>query len=464
MKLSDYKKIHFAGIGGISMSGLAEILFNSGHIIVGSDRIKSDITEHLEKVGIKVYIGQKAENIEPNTELFVYTAAIKEDNPEIKEAQRLGIKIIDRAELLGCMMNNYTYPISIAGTHGKTTTTSMITEILIQNEDDPTVTVGGLLHSIGGNFRIGSNKYFVAESCEYCDSFLKFNPVSAVILNIEYDHADYFKSLEQLYKSFNTFAKKIPKEGFIIINSEIANIEKVLKDVSSNIIMFGTKNKSGWTAENISFDSFGIGSYSAFFNGKKMFDITLSVPGKHNILNSLAALAVCWKYGISPENIAQGLKNFKGTERRFEYKGSFNGVKIIDDYAHHPTEIKSTLNAARANSINKLWCVFQPHTFSRTKAFLKEFSEAFDEADNIIILDIYPAREKNDGTIHSKDLVELIKKRGKYVLYAESFEKAQKIITSQCKPQDMLITMGAGNVNLVGENILSTLSTELPTK
>ncbi len=463
MNLADYKKIHFAGIGGISMSGLAEILHDGNYIITGSDNSESEITKHLKSVGIKVFIGQKSENVSPDTELFVYTAALKPDNPEIIRAKELGIKIIDRAELLGTMMKNYTYPISVSGTHGKTTTTSMLTEILLRGEN-PTVTVGGILPSIGGNFRIGGDKYFVAESCEYCDSFLKFHPLSAIILNVEYDHADYFKSIDTLYASFNAFAKKIPKNGFLIINSEIPETEKILDGVSCEIITYGTDNENGWNIRNVSFDERGNGRYSAFLKNNKIFDIELSVPGTHNILNSLAAAALCYKYEIPKEDIISGLKNFKGTNRRFEFKGMVHGITVIDDYAHHPTEIRSALKAAKGFKYNKLWCIFQPHTFSRTKTFLKEFSEAFDDADKILILDIYPARETSDGTIHSKDLVSLIKERGKDVLYVENFEKAAEYLGARCTNGDMLITMGAGDVYLVGEQMLSTLSTELHTR
>ncbi len=462
MNLTDYKKIHFAGIGGISMSGLAEILHDKNHIITGSDNTSSEITEHLKNIGIDVFIGQKEENVSPDTDLFVYTAALKADNPEIKAAKKLGIKTIDRAELLGTIMKSYTYPISVSGTHGKTTTTSMLTEILLKNED-PTVTVGGILPSIGGNFRIGKDKYLIAESCEYCDSFLKFHPYSAIILNVEYDHADYFKSLDMLYNSFNSFARRLPENGFLVINSDIPDIARILDGVFCEVIKYGENNKDGWNIKNVSFDEYGNGSYTAFFKDEKMFDIELSVPGIHNILNSLAAAALCFKHKIPKEDIISGLKNFKGTNRRFEHKGEASGITVIDDYAHHPTEIKSALSAARAYKPNKLWCLFQPHTFSRTKAFLKEFSEAFDDADKILILDIYPARETSDGTIHSKDLAGLIKKRGKDVLYIENFEKAVEYLRSHCTNRDMLITMGAGNVYIVGEQLLSTLSTELHT-
>jgi len=463
MNLTDYKKIHFAGIGGISMSGLAEILYDRNHIITGSDNSASEITKHLESIGIKVSIGQKEENVSPDTDLLVYTAALKPDNPELIKAKKLGIKTIDRGELLGTMMKSYTYPISVSGTHGKTTTTSMITEILLAGNENPTVTIGGILPAIGGNFRIGSDKYFVAESCEYCDSFLKFHPYSAIILNVEYDHTDYFKSLDMLYASFNAFAKILPENGFLVINSEIPETEKILEGVSCEVIKYGINNKDGWSVENVSFDKNGNGKYSAFFKGEKMFDIELSVPGAHNVLNSLAAAALCYRHNIPKESIIGGLKNFKGTNRRFELKGVVGDITVIDDYAHHPTEIKAALNAAKACKANKLLCVFQPHTFSRTKAFLKEFSEAFDAADDILILDIYPAREAFDETIHSKDLVDLIRKRGKDVHYIESFEKAADYLSTHCTNGDMLITMGAGDVYLVGEKLLSTLSTELRT-
>ncbi len=463
MKLSEHKKIHFAGIGGISMSGLAEILLNKGYKITGSDSRESETTERLNNSGITIYIGHSAENISEDTDLLVYTAALSEDNEEIQEARRRGIKVIDRAELLGLMMKSYTYPISIAGTHGKTTTSSMLTEVLLDAQKDPTVTIGGILNSINGNFRIGSKEYFVAESCEYCDSFLKFNPFSGIILNIERDHTDYFKTMEQMYNSFNSFAKIIPDNGFIVINSEIPEIEKVIKDVKCKIITFGNRADSIWQPDNIVFDSTGCASYNVLYRNTFIGKVTLSVPGMHNVLNSLSVFALSYEHGISTENIINGLANFKGTHRRFEYKGSFNEVKIIDDYAHHPTEIKSTLQAAKSNDINSLWCVFQPHTYSRTKSLLNEFSEAFDYADNIIILDIYAAREKDNGEIHSKDLVEKLIKRGRNAQYINSFDNAVKYLSTACKPNDMLITMGAGDVYLVGEALLSTLSTELPT-
>lgn len=463
MNLEDYKKIYFSGIGGISMSGLAEILLSKGFKVSGSDCTSSEITDHLKSIGIKVYIGQKSENIENDVDLFVHTAAIKSDNPEMVEAHKRNIKIIDRATLLGIMMKSYTYPISIAGTHGKTTTTSMLTEILLAADKNPTVTIGGILDSIGGNFKVGGNDFFVAESCEYCDSFLKFNPYSAIILNIDRDHTDYFKTMEQMYNSFNSFTKLLPQNGFVVINDETPDKEKITKDAKCKIITYGLTPSAEWYPKNVDFDENGNGSYTPIGNGKEYSKISLSVPGMYNVLNSIAAFALAINHGIEERAVVKGLKMFGGTHRRFELKGKFNGVTLIDDYAHHPTEIKSTLSAAKAHDVNKVWVVFQPHTYTRTKSLLTEFSEAFDAADKIAIVDIYAAREVDNGEIHSKTLVDNIKLRGKDAIYLESFEKAKKYFIDNCKPGDMLITMGAGDVYKIGDDILSTLSTDLST-
>lgn len=454
MKLSEYNKIHFVGIGGISMSGLAEILHDKGFKVVGSDRSSSETTIHLSRIGIKIYIPQKKDNIENDVDLIVYTAAVKEDNPEIVEGRKRGIKVIDRAELVGTMMDEYNCPISIAGTHGKTTTTSMITEIYIAAEKNPTVSVGGILHSIGGNIRLGENNYFIVESCEYCDSFLKFKPKDAIILNIDKDHTDYFETLEDIYKSFRKFSETIPKDGTLIINNNIPNVNVITDGLKCNVITYGNSSDSDWYPENIIFNEEGTASYDAVYKGIKKAHIELSVPGMHNILNSLSACAQAYNNNIEIEFIEKGLNNFKGTHRRFEYMGTFNDVKVIDDYAHHPTEIKSTISAAKAHNINDLWCVFQPHTFSRTKSLLNEFAESFDEADNIVLLDIYAAREKDTGEIHSKDLLKKLTERGKKAYYFKNFEEASQFLISTCKPNDMLITMGAGDVNKLGEMLI----------
>lgn len=453
--MNNYKNIHFIGIGGISMSGIAQILQNQKvYNISGSDMNISSITKNLQNNGIKIYIGHSSSNISKDIDLVVYTAAIKKDNPELCYARELRIKTMERAEFLGELMKDYKYPICISGTHGKTTTSSMVSEIFMASKTNPTISLGGILSSINSNIKIGAKDYFILESCEYCESFLNFNPHSAIILNIDEDHLDYFKDLNHIYKSFKDFAKLVDKDGVLVINTDIENYSYVTENLDCNVITYGNNDFSDWTAKNISFDENGFSTYTAFYKGSEFAKISLNVVGKHNIFNSLSACALANFYGISKEAIKQGLNNFKGTARRFEFKGEFNGVTVIDDYAHHPTEILATISAAKNKNINKLWCVFQPHTFTRTKSLLNEFAESFREADEVIILDIYAAREKDNGEIHSKDLVEKINLLGKNAIYIENFEKAKEYLSTNCKPNDMLITMGAGNVHLVGEMLI----------
>lgn len=453
MNISDFNTIHFIGIGGISMSSLAEILANEGKTVSGSDAKASELTRQLEEKGIKVYIGQCAENISPEYDLIVYTAAISEDNPELIAARASGAEVIDRAQLVGMLMLTYKYPVSVAGTHGKTTTSSILTEIFIAAKKDPTISLGGILPSIGGNFRIGGREYFLLETCEYQDSFLKFNPHSAVILNIDKDHTDYFEDLDHIYRSFNAFAKRLPAGGTLVINSDIKDMERVTDGVSAKVVTYGTSGD--WTAENISFDALGHGSYTACFKGEKQADIKLSIPGLHNVYNSLAAFALAKVYGLDTESIVKGIDNYKGVDRRFQYKGEFNGVTVTDDYAHHPTEISATINSARSGEINELWIAFQPHTYTRTHDLLDEFAAALSDADHVILLDIYAAREKDTGIVHSKDLADKINALGKAkAYYAESFEAAKEFALEYCKKGDMLVTMGAGDVFKLGEMLV----------
>ncbi len=454
MRLDSFNRIHFIGIGGISMSSLAEILAYKGKKVSGSDISKSSVTEKLEQRGIEVKIGQVAENITDDIDLIVYTAAVKEDNPELVASRLSKAVVIDRAELVGMLMLEYKHPISVAGTHGKTTTSSLVTEILLAGEVEPTVSIGGMLPSINGNYKIGKDNYFVLETCEYCDSFLKFNPHSAIILNIDKDHIDYFKTLDNIYKSFNKFVKRLPEDGFLIINKEIQRIEEVLKDIKCEYETYGLDKSANWYATNISYNNFGYGKYTVNHNGEKIAEVQLSIPGEHNVYNSLSAFALAYKYGIDVEKIVKGILNYKGTDRRFQHKGEFNGVTVIDDYAHHPTEIDATINSARANDIKNLYIVFQPHTYTRTYELLDEFGKSLAKADKVILLDIYAAREKDTGIVSSKDLAEKIVKYGGKVEYSGSFENAEKYIINNCNPQDMLITMGAGDVVKLGEKLV----------
>ena len=447
--------IHFIGIGGISMSGLAKILLSEGFTVSGSDAHSSALTDELIGDGCIVSVPQSAGNITNDIDLVVYTAAIHPDNPEFKAAKEAGLPMLTRAELLGQIMTIYKNAINIAGTHGKTTTTSMVSEILLAANMDPTISVGGILNSIGGNTRVGGNKYFVAEACEYTNSFLSFNPTMNIILNVKEDHLDFFKDIDDIRHSFKLFTEKLPSDGTLIINTDIDNYEYFYQDTDCEVITFGSDpEKSMYSATNITYDKYGCCSYTLLINKEDSGTIELSVPGLHNVYNSLSAVAAAFKLGISIDNIKAGLKHFTGTNRRFEKKGEFNGVTVIDDYAHHPDEITATLNSAKNYPHNKIWCVFQPHTYSRTKALMPEFAKALSLADNIVLAKIYPARETDNLGISSADLMELIKAEGKDCYYYESFEDIEKFLLNNCINGDLLITMGAGDVYKIGEELL----------
>ena len=446
--------IHFVGIGGISMSGLAEILNYEGFKVSGSDIRTSEITESLKAQGIDVIIGQKAENITEGINIVVYTAAVKPDNPELLKAAELNIPVIERATLLGAIMDRYKNSIAISGTHGKTTTTSMISEIVMAAKLDPTITVGGMLKSIGGNIRLGSSDYFVAEACEYFDSFLHFKPYVGIILNVDADHLDYFKDLENIRNSFHKFAGNISPQGALVINTAVENYEELTSGLPARVITYGKDKNADYRADNL--QAAPNGSYSFDVYSKNGFEchIVLNVPGRHNVDNALATFAAAKVFDIDNKFIAEGLKNYGGTDRRFQYKGKYKNASVVDDYAHHPTEIKATLSAAKNIEKNRLWCIFQPHTYSRTYNLLDEFSEAFNDADIIIVADIYAAREKDTGLISSSVLAERIKARGKEALYVGDFEAIKNYIQQNIKDNDLLITMGAGDVYLIGESLV----------
>lgn len=448
-------KIHFIGIGGISMSGFAELLHSMGFTITGSDWHESKITRHLEKLGIQVVYDQNEKNITEDISLVVYTAAVKPTNPEYKRAVEMGIPIMERAKMVGQVMKNYSSAIAVSGTHGKTTTTSIASHIFLEANLDPTISVGGILHAIDGNIRVGHSEHFITEACEYTNSFLQFFPTIGIILNIEEDHMDFFKDLADIRHSFRKFAELIPEHGTLIINADIDNYEEITENLSCRVLTYGLKNKSAdFTAENISYDELGCGSFDAVTDGENGGHFSLRVVGSHNISNTLACLALSSLYGIDDDTIQRALTSFRGTERRFEYKGKKNGFTIIDDYAHHPTEITATLTSAAKYPHKTLWCVFQPHTYTRTKAFLKDFANSLSAADKIILTDIYAAREKDPGDISSRNLKEELEKLGKEVYYFPDFEKIQTFILKNLVDGDLLITMGAGNVVEIGENLL----------
>ncbi len=445
--------VFFMGIGGISMSGLAEILLSEGFRVSGSDRQASHLTEALSKKGAVIYYGQKKENLVSNPDLIVYTSAIKKDNPEFIAGHELGIPFLTRAQLLGQMMKNYKIPIAVSGTHGKTTTTSMLSQILLDAGKDPTLSIGGIYQAIGGNIRVGGSDCFVTEACEYTNSFLSFFPKIGVILNIEEDHLDFFRDIDDIRNSFHEFAKLLPPDGTLVINGDIPHVEEITGSLSCKVITFGTSS-CDYVPSNIAFDEFGHPSFDLTGPDGETHSYELRVPGLYNVYNAAAAVATAGLLDVDTETIRKALASFRGTDRRFEYKGRINGITIIDDYAHHPTEITATLHAAENYPHNTIWCVFQPHTFSRTKAFLPEFAQALSIADKIVLADIFAARETDTLGISSRALQEEIRKLGHECYYFPTFEEIENFLIENCTKDDLLITMGAGDVVNIGENLL----------
>jgi len=450
------KHIHFIGIGGISMSGLAEILFRDGYVISGSDWTASDITRHLESLGIEFRLGNDADHITDNIDLVVHTAAVKPSNPEFIAAKQKKIPIIDRAKLLGLIMEGYPHSIAVSGVHGKTTTTAIIAETLLAANLDPTISIGGFMEAIGSNFRVGDSSYLVAEACEYFDSFLQFHPKIGVILNIESDHLDYFGTFDRMIDSFHRFAQNISKDGALVIHQGIPCLNDVTKDLSCEIITYGTSDARFW-ARDIRYNKQGLPSFYIMDGQNTVADITLKLRGTHNIDNSLAAAAVAAALNIPAEAMIKGISHASGTKRRFEYKGVFNEATIVDDYAHHPTEIKTNLAAATQGTYKRIICAFQPHTYTRTQHLMEDFAAAFDHADIVLILPIYAAREIAIGPSPNY-LAELLTKqigdKGKEVYFMDGFKPATDWIKKYIRPGDVLITMGAGDINLLGEGLL----------
>ena len=453
LKSDNNLKVHFIGIGGISMSGLAEILLDYGFNVSGSDSNNSNIINRLIDKGATIHIGHDAENIK-DQDLVVYTAAVKADNPELIKAKELNIPIVNRAEFLGQIMKHYEKRIAVAGVHGKTTTTSLLSVIMCNANLDPTIMVGGELDAIGGNVRPGKSPYFLTEACEYVESFLKLYPTVGIVLNIDKDHLDFYSGIDQIISSFKKFIRLIPKDGYLITSSDDENAMKAAKGCNCNLVTFGIKNNANWMTKNICYDKNGFGEFDVYHNGEYYDRFKLRIPGEHNISNSLCAIACADLFHIEKGIIKSSLSEFGGTHRRFEVKGEFSGVKVIDDYAHHPTEIKATLKAAKNYPHKKLWCVFQPHTYSRTIKLLDEFSHAFSDVDELILADIYAAREKDTGEISSKILADKISKNGVSVRYLPSFNEIADFVAKNASPGDIVLTMGAGDVYKVGDILL----------
>ena len=453
--LSQYKKIHCIGIGGIGLSAIAEILLSRGYEVSGSDMKESAETARLASKGARVFIGHRAENAD-EADLLVFSAAVGHDNPEMKRAEERGIPILSRAQMLGLLMQEYENSIAVSGTHGKTTTTSMVSLILDRAKLEPTILVGGNLAEIGGNVKVGHSRYFITEACEYMDSFLSLKPKIEIILNIDSDHLDYFKDIDHIVSSFDKFAQLVPASGTIIAYDANPFVNQVIRDLD-NVVTFGLSENCDYYAANIQFNEEGMPAFDVCHDGQLLSRVQLAVPGEHNILNALAAFTCACALGVEPQLTKETLERYHGTQRRFDIVGTTaKGVKIVDDYAHHPTEIKATLSASENVPHNKLWCIFQPHTYTRTIALFNEFAEAFEKADKLILAEIYAAREKNIYKISSAQLAEKIKETHphKEVLFMEDFAAIADYVDDQAQRGDMVITMGAGDIYKVGEMLL----------
>lgn len=449
------KKIHMIGIGGSSMSGLAEFLLHLGFHVSGSDMNASDLTDRLASLGADIYIGHNGENLK-DPGLVVYTVAVKEDNPEFIAAKEKNIPIIDRSMLLGELLSLYPKSVSVAGTHGKTSTTSMVSNILMRSGKDPNVHIGGKIKNKPSNIIIGGPEYFINEACEYYNSFLHFKSFIGIVLNVEADHLDFFGTLEQVLDSFRNFVSIIPPEGYLVVCADNQNALDISSAASCHVITYSVDQPSAeFSAADIVFDHDGFACYTLLHHAKPVGTVHLHVPGLHNVSNSLAAIASCFYLGCSYTECIDGIDAFSGTSRRFEVKGTYNGITVVDDYAHHPSEIIATLKAAKKTSYHKIWAVFQPHTYTRAKKLFAEFAESFADCHGVVVTDIYAAREKDPGDIHSSQLAEAINAHSQNAIYIGSLEETAAYLKQNAQCGDIIITLGAGTVNQICKLLLA---------
>jgi UDP-N-acetylmuramate--alanine ligase len=449
------KRIHLVGVSGIGMSAIAKILIEEGFHVTGSADKRNELVDSLEEMGLEFFLGHRPENV-IGADLVVRTAAVKPDNPEIVKAGELGIETIKYAQMLGRIMEGKK-GIAVAGTHGKTTTSALISLILINAGLDPTVVVGGEIVELGTNGRRGRGEFMVAEACEFDGSFLNLSPLIAVVTNVEADHLDWYPSLFAIKVAFREFMLKVPeKEGLIIACVDSPNLKEILPTVDRRKRTYGLSMDAEWTAERIRFDPDGV-SFVVKHKGEEIGEFSVAAFGIHNVYNSLAAIATSWEVGIDMEVVRRTLSSYKGVKRRFELVGYCKGITIIDDYAHHPTEIKATIEAARKRFSRRIWCVFQPHLFSRTKYLLEEFSESFYGADKVVITEIYGAREEGGWDVNGEDLARSISAKGVDVVYIPRLEDVPEYLLDNCRPGDIVMTIGAGNVDVVARRLKELL-------
>ena len=447
--LPPHAAVYFIGIGGISMNGIAEMLIRRGFSVSGSDREESPIVQHLRALGAVVHIGQKYENINPSYSLVVYTGAIHDDNPELVHARELGIPCIERPILLGMLLEEYQNSIAVSGTHGKTTVTGMISTVFLEAGLDPTINIGGYLPPIGGTSRIGSHDCFIVEACEYRKSFLNFKPSIAVITNIEADHLDFYKDLDDIIGAFRAFAEGTRKDGTVIAHFGDESVRKAVTGLPQRLVTFGLDKNADYYAEDIRYNDSACARFSVCSKGKKLFETALNVPGEYNVINALAAAAACACSGIEPDQIGEGLQHYEGTKRRFEQVGTVNGCILIDDYAHHPTEIKNTIAAAQKLHKKHLYTIMQAHTYTRLNALFDDFASCMKGADEVVVCDVYAAREAFDPTASPDRLAEKMRENGINACHISGFQNVADYYRGKIGEGDILISIGAGDVNKI---------------
>ena len=443
-------RAHLAGIGGVSMCPLAEVLLGMGLIVQGSDMTESDTVCQLRAQGIDVAIGHSAENLK-DCDLVIRTAAIHDENPEIAGAIARGIPVYERAQAWGAIMQHYENAVCFSGTHGKTTTTSMATHIFMAAQADPTVMIGGTLPMLHSGYRVGHGDTIILESCEYCNSFLNFFPTVAVILNVEADHLDFFKDLSDVEHSFHAFADLVPQRGYVIVNGDDAGAMDSVKGLSHPVFTFSVRDDGAdCRADNVAFHD-GCGEFDVMIHGEFYAHIALAVAGKHNISNALAAASAAYVLGLSGKAVEEGLRTFHGAGRRFEYKGSYHGAAVFDDYAHHPGELHALLTTARSMPYKRIICAFQPHTYTRTQALFEDFVRELKLADIAVLAEIYAARENNDIGISSSQLAREIPG----AIYCSTLDQVADTLARIARPDDLILTVGAGDIFRAGEKLLA---------
>ena len=452
--IKDYPggRIHMIGIGGSSMSGLAEMLLDQGYRVTGSDRDETYLVHFAREKGAEVTIGHKAENVH-GADLVVYSAAIAGDNPERLEAERLGIPSIERAWLLGQLMEGYPKAVGICGAHGKTTVTSMLSQMMLENGFDPSIHIGGRLDAIGGSTRVGHSDLFIAEACEYNRSFLHMPPTIAVVLNIDADHLDCYRDIDEIEETFGQYLSMLPQNGIAIGNGDDIRISRLFRKLSCRVITFGFGTENDWYPANLKEDELGYASFDLMNGGKKTTEVRMGIPGDFNVLNALAATATAAEIGLEPEKAAGTLSRFVGAHRRFELTDVVKGFEIFHDYGHNPAEMRNAISIARKRCKGQLWAVMQPHTFSRVRTLFDQYLTCTEEADYTLVTDICAAREKDPGDLNSGMLVNGMRKHGINAVWTPSFDDTEDYIMSHCKPGDLVLTMGCGDINLLNEQI-----------